>query len=76
VLINNKLEFTNKWARGKGIVNGNHKFEMQCKEDSIEHRLTATYTLKTNGMVVKLMKLLKMRQSKQKSKKYYNIVIG
>jgi hypothetical protein len=46
--------------RGKGIVNGNHKFEMQCKEGSIEQRLTATYTPKTNGMVVKLMKLLKM----------------
>ena len=36
VLTDNKLEFTDKWARGKGIVNGNHKFNVECKEDCID----------------------------------------
>jgi hypothetical protein len=33
---------------------------MECKEGSIEDRITASLTPKTNGIVVKLMKLLKM----------------
>ena len=51
ILTDNGLEFTDKWARGKGVVSGNHKFDIECKEDSIEHRLTAPYTPQTNGMV-------------------------
>jgi hypothetical protein len=43
VLADNGLEFTDKWARGKGIVDGNHKFDVECKKDSIEHRITAPY---------------------------------
>jgi len=62
ILTDNGLEFTDKWARGKGVVSGNHKFDVECslpqgqaqtecKEDTIEHRLTAPYTPQTNGMV-------------------------
>jgi hypothetical protein len=51
ILTDNGLEFTDKWARGKGEVSGNHKFDIECTEDSIEHRLTAPYTPQTNGMV-------------------------
>ena len=51
VLTDNGLEFTDKWARGKGFVSGNHKFDVECAEDNIEHRLTAPYTPQTNGMV-------------------------
>jgi transposase InsO family protein len=67
ILTDNGLEFTDKWARGKGKVSGNHKFDKECskpqgqlpsecKEDSIEHRLTAPYTPQTNGMVEKTIK--------------------
>jgi len=51
ILTDNGLEFTDKWARGKGFVSGNHKFDVECSIDEIEHRLTAPYTPKTNGMV-------------------------
>ncbi|MCF6184648.1 MAG: integrase core domain-containing protein [Bacteroidales bacterium] len=51
ILTDNGLEFTDKWARGKGEVSGNHKFDVECKKDEIEHRLTAPYTPQTNGMV-------------------------
>ena len=32
-------------------ASGNHVFDKRCKENNIEHRLTAPYTPKTNGMV-------------------------
>ncbi|MEA1954478.1 MAG: integrase core domain-containing protein [Campylobacterota bacterium] len=51
ILTDNGLEFTDKWAKGKGFVSGNHKFDIECKEDDIDHRLTAPYTPQTNGMV-------------------------
>ena len=51
ILTDNGLEFTDKWARGKGFVSGNHVFDIECKADEIEHRLTAPYTPQTNGMV-------------------------
>jgi transposase-like protein len=51
VLTDNGLEFTDKWARGKGFVSGNHKFDVECTKDKIPHRLTAPYTPQTNGMV-------------------------
>jgi len=45
ILRDNGLEFTDKWARGKGTVSGNHKFDVgslpqgkeptECKEDTI-----------------------------------------
>ncbi len=51
ILTDNGQEFTDKWARGKGKVSGNHKFDIECTKDEIEHRLTAPYTPQTNGMV-------------------------
>jgi transposase-like protein len=51
ILTDNGLEFTDKWARGKGVVSGNHKFDVECAKDEIVHRLTAPYTPQTNGMV-------------------------
>lgn len=51
ILTDNGMEFTDKWARGKGFVSGNHVFDKECVKDDIEHRLTAPYTPQTNGMV-------------------------
>jgi len=51
ILTDNGLEFTDKWARGKGKVSGNHKFDIECTKDEIEHRLTAPHTPQTNGMI-------------------------
>lgn len=51
ILTDNGLEFTDKFARGKNKVSGNHKFDKECTEDNIEHRLTAPATPQTNGMV-------------------------
>lgn len=51
ILTDNGLEFTDKFARGKTKVSGNHKFDVECQKDGIEHRLTAPATPKTNGMV-------------------------
>jgi len=50
ILTDNGLEFTDKFSCGKGFVSGNHKFDVECKADEIEHRLTAPYTPQTNGM--------------------------
>jgi transposase InsO family protein len=66
-LRDNGLEFTDKYSRGKGKVSGNHKFDIECKEDRIEHRLTALYTPQTNGIVERVNKTLKMLQLKPKS---------
>jgi transposase-like protein len=54
ILTDNGLEFTDKWAKGKGKASGNHKFDIECKENNIEHRLTAPYTPQTNGMVERI----------------------
>ena len=51
ILTDNGLEFTDKFSCGKGFASGNHKFDVECKADEIEHRLTAPYTPQTNGMV-------------------------
>jgi len=39
---------SDKWARGKGFVSGNHVFDKECsqvdehaRQQAIEHRLTA-----------------------------------
>ena len=29
ILTDNGLEFTDKWARGKGLVSGNHEFDVE-----------------------------------------------
>lgn len=51
ILTDNGLEFTDKFARGNKQASGNHKFDRECAEQAIEHRLTAPATPKTNGMV-------------------------
>jgi len=71
ILTDNGLEFTDKWARGKGVVSGNHKFDIECSEDEIEHRLTAPYTPQTNGMVERVNGTIK--NATIKAEDYNNI---
>jgi transposase InsO family protein len=51
VLTDNGAEFTDKFTGKKKKATGNHGFDMSCIESNIEHRLTAPFTPKTNGMV-------------------------
>jgi len=82
ILTDNGLEFTDKWAIGKGFVSGNHKFDVECarpqgrmpsecKEDEIKHRLTAPYTPQTNGMVERVNGTIK--NATIKAEDYENI---
>ncbi|MDF1881621.1 transposase [Sulfurimonas sp. MAG313] len=78
VLTDNGLEFTDKWARGKGFVSGNHKFDQECaqtqsqhSEDAIDHRLTAPYTPQTNGMVERVNGTIK--NATVKAQEYLNL---
>ena len=65
------MEFTDKWAKGKGFVSGNHMFDIECKADEIEHRLTAPYTPQTNGMVERVNGTIK--NATIKAENYTNI---
>ncbi len=71
ILTDNGLEFTDKWARGKGFVSGNHKFDVECKDDEIEHRLTAPYTPQTNAMLERVNGTIK--NATIKAEEYDNI---
>ncbi len=71
ILTDNGLEFTDKWARGKGFVSGNHKFDVECKDDEIEHRLTAPYTPQTNAMAERVNGTIK--NATIKAEEYDNI---
>ena len=51
VLTDNGAEFTDKFTYKKNKASGNHDFDMACIEGNIDHRLTAPFTPKTNGMV-------------------------
>jgi transposase InsO family protein len=51
VLTDNGAEFTDKFTGKKKKASGNHGFDISCIESTIEHRLTAPFTPKTNGMV-------------------------
>ena len=51
VLTDNGAEFTDKFTCKKNKASGNHHFDMACIEGNIDHRLTAPFTPKTNGMV-------------------------
>jgi transposase InsO family protein len=51
VLTDNGAEFTDKFTSKKKKASGNHGFDISCIESNIEHRLTAPFTPKTNGMV-------------------------
>jgi transposase-like protein len=59
ILSDNGLEFTDKFARGGNKASGNHKFDIECKKEKIEHRLTAPATPKTNGMVERVNGIIK-----------------
>ncbi len=71
ILTDNGLEFTDKWAREKGFVSGNHKFDVECKDDEIEHRLTAPYTPQTNAMAERVNGTIK--NATIKAEEYDNI---
>jgi transposase-like protein len=71
ILTDNGLEFTDKWARGKGFVSGNHNFDIECSKDDIKYRLTAPYTPQTNGMVERVNGTIK--NATIKADEYTNI---
>lgn len=41
----NAVEFSKEY---KGLISGNQKFDVECKSDEIEHRLTAPKELKVS----------------------------
>lgn len=51
ILTDNGKEFTDRFNNKTKKPTGNHKFDKTCNSNNIEHRLTAPYTPKTNGMV-------------------------
>jgi transposase-like protein len=51
ILTDNGKEFTDKFNNKDKTPTGTHIFDKTCDENKIEHRLTAPYTPKTNGMV-------------------------
>jgi transposase InsO family protein len=89
VLTENGLEFTNRLLVSKkgGKCTKPSKMDLKCKEKDIEHRLTAPFTPKTNGMVervngtIKTNTILKnqyrdcieMKQDLAKFMAFYNI---
>jgi transposase InsO family protein len=51
VLTDNGAEFTDRFTSRKNKASGNHEFDGACIDEHIDHRLTAPFTPKTNGMV-------------------------
>ena len=51
ILTDNGKEFTDRFNNKTKKPTGNHIFDKTCDNNNIEHRLTAPYTPKTNGMV-------------------------
>lgn len=51
ILTDNGKEFTDKFNNKDRKATGNHSFDKTCNKNGVEHRLTAPYTPKTNGMV-------------------------
>jgi transposase InsO family protein len=64
ILTDNGLEFTDKFVGKEKKVSGNHIFDKVCKEEDIDHRLTAPFTPKTNGMVERVNGTIKDRTIK------------
>jgi transposase/transposase-like protein len=51
ILTDNGKEFTDRYARNQKIPTGKHAFDILCKINGIEHRLTKAFSPQTNGMV-------------------------
>ena len=64
VLTDNGLEFTDKFVGKTKTVSGNHIFDKVCKDKNVDHRLTAPFTPKTNGMVERVNGTIKDRTIK------------
>jgi len=64
ILTDNGLEFTDKFVGKTKEVSGNHIFDKACLEEDIDHRLTAPFTPKTNGMVERANGTIKDRTIK------------
>ena len=71
ILSDNGLEFTDKFVGKEKTVSGNHIFDKLCKEENIDHRLTAPFTPKTNGMVERANGTIK--DSTIKVEEYQNV---
>lgn len=54
ILTDNGKEFTDRFNNKEQKASGNHIFDKTCSKNKIEHRLTAPYTPKTNGMVERM----------------------
>ena len=61
ILTDNGLEFTNRLlvSRKGEKCQKLSKMDEKCKENNIEHRLTAPFTPKTNGMVERVNGIIK-----------------
>jgi transposase-like protein len=71
ILSDNGLEFTDKFVGKEKKVSGNHVFDKLCTKENIDHRLTAPFTPKTNGMVERANGTIK--NSTIKVEKYENV---
>ena len=55
LLTDNGKEFTDRFRRNTNYKpTGNHIFDLKCKDNNIEHRLTKPRTPQTNGMVERM----------------------
>jgi transposase InsO family protein len=61
ILTDNGLEFTNRLLKSKKgeLCTKLSKMDVKCQENKIEHRLTAPFTPKTNGMVERVNGIIK-----------------
>jgi transposase-like protein len=76
VLTDNGLEFTDKFVGKTKTVSGNHIFDKLCKDENVDHRLTAPFTPKTNGMVERVNGTIKDRTIKIETYQNVNELIA
>jgi transposase-like protein len=76
VLTDNGLEFTDKFVSKTKTVSGNHIFDKLCKDENVDHRLTAPFTPKTNGMVERVNGTIKDRTIKIETYQNVNELIA
>ena len=75
-LTDNGLEFTDKFVGKTKTVSGNHIFDKLCKDENVDHRLTAPFTPKTNGMVERVNGTIKDRTIKIETYQNVNELIA